>query len=203
MLEIKNATLKAGERVLFEALSLTVEDGKAVCVVGGEGTGKTLLMRMLLGLWPLASGFVSVDGELLTPSSAPVFRCHTAYVPQRPAPMGTGTVEKLARAPYNFAANKGKHFSHELLMEEWDALGLPHDLRDRAEDGLTAVQRQLVMLATGGALGKSLMLIDEPFADGADAEMVCSYIDRLASRGASVLVTTRRDMGDRFATIRL
>ena len=52
------------------------------CVVGGQGCGKTLLLRVFMGFVPLDEGLVSVDGELLTELSAAAFRRKMAYVPQ-------------------------------------------------------------------------------------------------------------------------
>jgi putative ABC transport system ATP-binding protein len=85
MLEIKNASLKVGGTDLFCGLSFAVDDGGMVCVMGPSGSGKTTLLRTLLGFRPLDGGHVSIDGELLTPSSAEEFRKIMAYVPQEVA----------------------------------------------------------------------------------------------------------------------
>lgn len=198
MLEIKNATLKVDGRTLFESLSLIIDDRQTACVVGREGTGKSLLLRAVMGLWPLTGGFVSVDGELLTPSSASEFRRLTAYVPQAPAPMGV-SVETLARMPYMLTANKGKAFSRELLMEEWRALGLSSELLTKQDTSLTPSERQRVMLASAGALGKNIVVVDEPFCDSS-SEAVAAYLDTIALRGASVLVASRHEPPTAAAT---
>jgi ABC-type cobalamin/Fe3+-siderophores transport system ATPase subunit len=59
------------------------QDGQMTCITGGAGSGKTALVEVMLGLLPLDEGMVSVDGELLTPLSAPTFRRMMAYVPQQ------------------------------------------------------------------------------------------------------------------------
>ena len=74
MVELKDATLTLGDRRLFENLSLMAQDGQLTCITGAEGTGKTAVIRVMLGFQPLDEGLVSVDGELLTPLSAPTFR---------------------------------------------------------------------------------------------------------------------------------
>lgn len=194
MLEIKDASIKAGEQRLVSDLSLTVDDGEALCLVGDGGTGKSLLLRAVMGLWPLHEGFISVDGELLTPSSAPEFRRHMAYVPQRPAPMAE-KVETLARLPYALAANKGIAFSKDRLMEEWHKLGLAPELYTKRDAELSTAQRQRILLATAATLGKAILLIDEPF-DGADEGDGCgqmaAYLSQLAQGDAAVLATSRR-----------
>lgn len=76
MLELNNVTI--GE--LIRNLSVTVGDGQTV---GLQGTGKTTLLRAIVGLIPISEGHISIDGELLTPQSASYFRRFMAYVPQQ------------------------------------------------------------------------------------------------------------------------
>ncbi len=99
MLELHN--VKIGE--LIPACSLTVDDGQLVCLAGQQGSGKTTLLRAILGFIPIDDGFISIDGELLTPQSAPYFRKQMAYVPQRLSlpegyEMGIGYLQLLHKA---------------------------------------------------------------------------------------------------------
>ena len=65
MLELHNVTI--GQ--LIRELSLTVDNGRMVCIAGPQGSGKTTLLRAVLGFLPVDDGFISIDGELLTPLS--------------------------------------------------------------------------------------------------------------------------------------
>lgn len=76
MLELHNVTIEG----LFTGLSATIADGQ---MVGLQGRGKTTLLRAIVGLIPIDRGHICIDGELLTPESAPYFRRFMAYVPQR------------------------------------------------------------------------------------------------------------------------
>lgn len=67
---------------LIQSLSMTVNEGELLCLTGASASGKTTLLRAVMGFVPVDSGYISIDGELLTPRSAPYFRRHTAYVPQ-------------------------------------------------------------------------------------------------------------------------
>ena len=51
-------------------------------IMGSQGSGKTSLLRALMGFLAIDGGHISIDGELLTPRSAPYFRHQMAYVPQ-------------------------------------------------------------------------------------------------------------------------
>ena len=78
MLELHNVTI--GQQI--NGLSATVSEGNVLSIMGSQGSGKTTLLRALLGFVPIDGGHISIDGELLTPLSAPYFRRQTAYVPQ-------------------------------------------------------------------------------------------------------------------------
>ena len=78
MLELHDVTI--GQQI--RALSLTVSEGQLVTITGSKGSGKSLLIRAVLGLIPIDDGFISIDGEVLTPMSAFYFRRQMAYVPQ-------------------------------------------------------------------------------------------------------------------------
>ena len=82
MLELKDAVLVVEGRQVLPKVSLIACDGQITCISGAHGSGKTLLARVMLGFQPLAEGFVTIDGELLTPLSAPVFRQMMVYIPQ-------------------------------------------------------------------------------------------------------------------------
>ena len=82
MLEAKNITIAVGERVLAENLSFIANDGELTCITGASASGKTTLLRTLMGFLPVKSGFVSVDGELLTIYSSHAFREMMVYLPQ-------------------------------------------------------------------------------------------------------------------------
>ncbi len=78
MLELHHVSI--GQPI--KELSLTVNDGQMLTITGAEGCGKTTLLRALVGLIGIDQGHISIDGELLTPRSAPWFRRRMAYVPQ-------------------------------------------------------------------------------------------------------------------------
>lgn len=78
MLELHNVTI--GQQI--HSLSMALSDGQQVNITGQKGSGKTTLLRALLGFIPVDGGHICIDGELLTPMSAPYFRKHMAYVPQ-------------------------------------------------------------------------------------------------------------------------
>ncbi len=78
--ELRAASVQLGQRTLWSGLDLTVSEGEFLAVLGPNGTGKTTLLKVLLGLVPLSEGTVRVNG-------APPRRGNPAlgYVPQQQA----------------------------------------------------------------------------------------------------------------------
>lgn len=104
MLELHNVTIEP----VIRSLSLTVGDGQLVCLTGSQGCGKTTVLRAVLGLIPIHQGHISIDGELLTPLSAPYFRRQIAYVPQHlTAIEDYDSIADLSEMLFGLKVNKG------------------------------------------------------------------------------------------------
>lgn len=191
MLEIKNASLTAGGRRLFSGLSFTVADGQTVCLTGCSGSGKTTLLRAILGFHPLDEGHISIDGELLTPSSAEEFRKHISYIPQE-LMLPSEWVSDMVRLPFGLKVNRNIPFSKDLLMAEWRRLELQPELYEKKVAELSGGERQRAMLSVSGLLGKAILLLDEPTSalDAHSASLVAAYLRLLASRGCSVVAVS-------------
>jgi zinc/manganese transport system ATP-binding protein len=78
ILELRDAALAYGNRVLWSELNLVVERGEFLAVLGANGSGKTSLLQAILGLQPLSSGRVLVGGEPARRGSQLI-----GYVPQQ------------------------------------------------------------------------------------------------------------------------
>lgn len=194
MLEIKNASVKMGDAVLFDRLSFSVSDGQMLCLTGDSGCGKTTLLRAILGFQPLCGGHISIDGELLTPSSAEEFRKLMAYVPQDLS-FPIETVAEMVRMPFNLKTNRGVTFSKEKLMEEWRKLELSAGLYDKKMSELSGGQRQRIVISLCGMLKKPIILADEPTAalDHHATMLVAGYLRNIAATGVTVVVVSHSE----------
>lgn len=191
MLEVKNASITVGGKKLFSGLSFVALDGQIVCLTGSSGCGKTTLLRAILGFHPLDEGHISIDGELLTPSSAEEFRKQISYIPQE-LMLPSEWVSDMMRLPFGLKINRNKAFSKELLMAEWRKLELPEELYKKKVTELSGGERQRAVLSVSGLLDKSILLVDEPTSalDAHSAAMVLNYLRILASRGCSVVAVS-------------
>ena len=72
-----------GEKPVFQGFSLAVRPGEHVALVGGSGTGKTVLMSLLAGLLVPTAGRIEIDGQTLAPDTVRALRERMAWMGQR------------------------------------------------------------------------------------------------------------------------
>ena len=140
MIELRNVTI--GQQI--RGLSATVSEGNVLSIIGSQGKGKTTLLRALLGFLPIDEGHISIDGELLTPMSAPWFRKQMAYVPQHlEVPEDYEEVSTDYMRLLEHAVHTGKKLlivdePREALSDE-DSVRAARLLMEAAEHGATVV----------------------------------------------------------------
>jgi ABC-type multidrug transport system ATPase subunit len=182
MLEFKDATIKVGEWILPMRLSFIARDGEVTCVTGPEGSGKTTLIRTLMGFLPVNEGFVSVDGELLTIHSSHAFRQMMVYLPQQ--------IQLLA---------------HQLRMPEpeepeaeefavWNDLTPAANMESTPEPLNAEEILMLVEQSLKEAADKPIVIADEPtaFLTPELTMRMMELLKKQAKAGKTVLVTTRK-----------
>lgn len=191
MIEMKDAGLSVGRKRLFGGLSFHVADGQVVGVTGGRGCGKSSLIEAFLGLRPLASGFVTVDGEPVLPQTAVLFRGMMAYVPQY-VRVGNGAVSDLFDTVAGLRVNDGVERPVKRMLAEWKRLGLAAELYDRMVDDVDDASLRMMMLGVAGMSGRPVVLLDEPTSGlgPVPSRVVADYVRSLAHGGAAVLVAT-------------
>ena len=182
MLEFKDATIKVGEWILPMRLSFIARDGEVTCVMGPEGSGKTTLIRTLMGFLPVNEGFVSVDGELLTIHSSHAFRQMMVYLPQQ-----TQLLAHQLRV-----AEPEEPEAEEFAV--WNDLMPPANLESTPEP-LNA--EEILMLAEQTlkeAADKPIVIADEPtaFLTPELTMRMMELLRKQAEAGKTVLVTTRK-----------
>ena len=164
MIEIKNLCVDYpdGTRAVDD-LSLTLGDGETVALIGANGAGKTSFMLSLVGVLPIASGSVIVDGVELTKKTINDIRKRVGLVFQNPDDRLFMPVfrEDVAFCSHNYGR------SHEeinaLVEETLSRLGISH-LADRSPLKLSGGEKRMAAIATVLAMEHSAMLFDEPTA---------------------------------------
>jgi len=161
LLEIDNVTLLYGRIQALHGISLTVNEGEIVALIGANGAGKTTTMRAISGLRPIASGRIRFAGEDITKLRADLRTVRgISQAPEgRGIFPGMSVLENLEMGAYTRRDSAG-------IRADLDRVyGLFPRLKERAKQvGGTLSGGEQQMLTIGRALMSrpKLLLLDEP-----------------------------------------
>ena len=155
-----NKTFDRKGKASVEALrdiTLSINEGEFVSIVGASGSGKSTLLRIIDGLLPPSSGSVSVDGVRVVrpgPDRAMVFQ-QDSLLPWKTVAENVAYGLTLAKKPRAVAANVAERFVAMTGLAGFEG-HYPHQL--------SGGMRQRVMVARALAVDPRILLLDEPFA---------------------------------------
>lgn len=184
----------AGAPPLLVDVSFDLLRGQTLCLLGPNGSGKTSLMRCVLGLEALGAGRVRVEGQDLAALSPKRRAQHMAYVPQSSAvafPFTVFDVVLMGRSAHlRFMADPDDS-DRRWALDALDRLQILH-LRERLFEQLSGGERQLVLLARALAQQARLLVMDEPCAalDLGHQVQVLQAMQSLAAEGYAILLST-------------
>lgn len=188
MIEIVDAIVDGA----LYGVSLCVERGEVVALIGHNGSGKSTLGRLVCGAQVPQSGAVCVDGASTAnvPGRALVRRL-VGYVGQNPADQTVSTIvsDELAFGLWNIGCAEGE--IAERVASSLDAVGLA-GLEDREVPSLSGGELQRLVLASVLAMEPGYLVLDEVTSqiDSTFRSQFRSLVTRLAGRGVSVVLVT-------------
>ncbi len=175
----------------LHGVSLTIESGEQVAVIGQNGAGKTTLVKHLNGLLQPGRGQVSIGGWDTTKYSVAKLASRVGYVFQNPDEQlfSRSVGEEVAFGPRNLGFN-----GDQLQASVKDALILT-DLSDKTEVNpydLSATWRKLVAIASILAMDTNILIFDEPTTgqDAVNIARIANVIAELRKRGKTVITIT-------------
>lgn len=186
MITIDRVTKRFDKRSVLDELTLSIDAGDRIALIGSNGAGKTTLFRALLGHY-------RHDGEIRFDTAAKARRRDAsvlgriAFVPQLPPPLRMPVGELLG------FAEKGAGASRVRMYEIAGALGIDLDeVRSRPFFRLSGGQKQKILVTVALGRDADLMIFDEPAAN-LDPAARAVFIDLLAARrDASMLIASHR-----------
>lgn len=189
-ISVKDMTVRYGNTVVLDKVSLEVKNGDFLGIIGPNGGGKTTLLKSILGL------IRPTDGTVDFPSVSDK-RKKIGYVPQfvsmnRGFPISVLEVAMSARMsgslhPF-FRYSKA---DRDAAMKSLERLGLDH-LADRRVAGLSGGEFQRLLIARALTLDPEVLLLDEPTAsvDPASANTVYGLFKELNGEGVTIVMVT-------------
>jgi len=180
-----------------KGVSLQIDTGDVLGIVGPSASGKSSLARSLLGIWPAHSGKVRLDGADIAAWDRAELGPHIGYLPQDIELFDGSIYENISRfgelSPEKVVAAAELSGVHEMILQ----LPQGYDTVIGAAGGvLSGGQRQRIGLARAVYGNPKLMVLDEPNSnldDQGEKELV-KAISRIKQMGCTVILITHRTM---------
>lgn len=173
------------EKTILSNLSFILFPGEKAVLCGKSGSGKSSVLRTLLGLHPLTLGTVYFQENPLTPESVQNIRSCTAYIGQEPM-LGAESVREALLLPFQFKTHREHRPTDRQLIEVLQRLQLPADILNQESKRISGGEKQRIALARGLLLGKKLYLLDE-VTSALDAESKQAVFDVFSDPNLTVL----------------
>lgn len=198
ILEVQNIRVAAPEtrNVILNGISFRANPGQMLAIIGPSASGKSTLVRAIVGLWPTFGGTVMLDAARLDQWHPEDLGKHIGYLPQS-VELFAGTVKQNicrfrdgATDEQVIEAAKQAH-AHELI------LGLPNGYETELGNYATYLsggQRQRIALARALFSTPPLVVLDEPNSnlDRLGDEALSSAIDGMRARGQTIILVSHR-----------
>ncbi|HEU0100071.1 MAG TPA: ABC transporter ATP-binding protein [Allosphingosinicella sp.] len=168
VIEVRGLRNSFGEAVIHDGLDLQVKRGEIIGVVGGSGTGKSVMMRSIIGLQRPDAGEVTVFGEAMLDrddSALQPIRKRWGILFQGAALFSTLTVAENVQVPLReFYPRLSERLLDEIAAYKIVMVGLPPDAGPKFPAELSGGMRKRAGIARALALDPELLFLDEPTA---------------------------------------
>jgi len=193
LVELKNVVKRYGQNTVLNGVSLSIETGEIIAVIGRSGSGKSTMLRCVNGLEPIQGGTVAFDGTVVNDPKTDLrkLRQHVGIVFQSFNLFPHLSVEKnitLAPKVVKGVAPAEARILAEAVLRK---VGLAEKI-DAYPDQLSGGQQQRVAIARSLAMQPQLMLFDE-ITSALDPELVgevLKVLEEMARDGMTMMLVT-------------
>jgi phospholipid/cholesterol/gamma-HCH transport system ATP-binding protein len=204
VVEIRNLWTRFGRTVVHQDLNLDIHAGEILSIVGGSGTGKTVLLRQMLGLERPSAGSVKVFGEDISqaePEQLQHMRNHWGMLFQQGALYSALSVFDNIAFPMRELRALPEDVIRDAVLLKMDMVGLGPEHANKMPSDLSGGMVKRAALARALALEPRLLFLDEPTA-GLDPDLsdaFVSLIQTLHSELKLTVVMVTHDLDTLFA----
>ena len=193
LVELSNIVKRYGTHTVLNGVSLNVEKGEIIAIIGRSGSGKSTLLRCVNGLEPIQGGSVSFDGTKVNDPSTDLrkLRQHVGIVFQSFNLFPHLSVEKNITLAPKVVKRMPQAEARRLAEAALAKVGLAEKI-DAYPDQLSGGQQQRVAIARSLALQPTLLLVDE-ITSARDPELVgevLKVLEEMARDGMTMMLVT-------------
>ena len=197
LVELHNVVKRFGAHTVLDRVSLSVEAGEIIAVIGRSGSGKSTMLRCINGLEPIQEGRIVFDGETVNDPATNLrkLRQRVGIVFQSYNLFPHLSVERNITLAPRVVKGMEREAARELAAGVLARVGLAEKI-DAYPDQLSGGQQQRVAIARSLAMKPQLMLFDE-ITSALDPELtgeVLKVLEKVAGEGMTMMLVTH-EMG--------
>ena len=163
MIELRGLHKSFGQNNVLAGVDLSIERGKSMVIIGGSGTGKSVLLKSILGLITPDQGQILVDGQDVTQADRDAFLARFGMLFQGGALFDSLPVwQNIAFRLMRGSLKRPKDEARDIAIEKLRRVGLKPDVADRFPAELSGGMQKRVSLARAIAANPEIIFFDEP-----------------------------------------
>ena len=163
MIELRDLHKSFGQNHVLAGVDLSIKRGKSMVIIGGSGTGKSVLLKSILGLITPDDGQILVDGQDISQADRDAFLARFGMLFQGGALFDSLPVwQNIAFRLMRGSLKRSKDEARDIAIEKLRRVGLKPDVADRFPAELSGGMQKRVSLARAIAANPEIIFFDEP-----------------------------------------
>ncbi len=191
MIELQNIDLSVGQRQILKDVSLQIAKGGRLLIRGDSGTGKSTILRLILGLVQPDNGRVIIDQKVQNKHNIWSQRLKMAYVSQD-MQLGRGKTESFIKEVFSYRNNRHLVYDRKELAKYFDLFGMNGVGPEHRLEDLSGGELQRVAIITALLLKRPIYLLDE-ITSALDANLKAKITGHFLSMKNATLVIVSHD----------
>ena len=191
LLDLSNISYIVKDKAIIRDVSLAINEGDYITIVGPSGSGKSTLLKLCSDLISPTSGCITYNGQDLTAIDPESYRKEVGYCFQRPY-LFAKTVRRNILFPYDI---RGMKPDMERIKYLFDLLHMPMEYLERRNDELSGGEMQRICLIRSLIFEPKVLLLDEVTSalDSVNTSIVEEVIDELHNKGMTIVSITHSE----------
>ena len=197
MIELRDIHKSFGAKKVLDGVNLTIPGGESMVIIGGSGTGKSVLLKCILGLIRPSSGTILLDGEDVNKAERDAFLARFGMLFQGGALFDSLSVwQNVAFRLLRGSLKRPKDEARAIAVEKLRRVGLTADVADLFPAELSGGMQKRVGLARAIAAEPEIIFFDEPTTglDPIMAGVINELIREIVTEMGATAMTITHDM---------